>query len=60
MDPLISTVLLADDSRRETEQGFLWYCVISTAQDHAEGKKKCPLSFWHRAVADQSSTVCFC
>lgn len=39
MDPLISTVLSADDSWLETEQRFLWYCVISTAQDCAEGRK---------------------
>lgn len=45
MDPLISTVLSADDSWCETEQGFLWYCVISTAQDCAEGKKNAPYHF---------------
>lgn len=42
MDPLISTMLSADDSCLETEQRFFWYCVISTAQDWAEWKKNAP------------------
>lgn len=50
MDPFISTVLLADDSQCEIEQGFLWYYVISTAQDHTEGKKNAP---YHSGIVQQ-------